>query len=323
MIERIFEPWALVALLAAGGIGFGVGSLMGHLSGGPTRDAVFRGFEGAVLAVAGGLLARAFVSILLGLGGDSPAVRLVVGWALFLIPGAIDTIPTLLGDPLFGTGFYLWLATGVGAFSGLMDGIWRIYRWSGTGVFAFVADHTWGLAGTTTGSFFHLVNLVLTDHAWGAHEERAGAHRYLGGFRFKRGYACTQGAVMSNMRIAYDGGNVVDYHPLTDLFRHERIHVMQNRIFGPLFTLLYLGWMPLLLPAGLIAAKVKGVGAGDGVMWYSYYNNPYEVWAYRYGGHRDPNHPLCWRPATAIAAAGPFALGATALLALWAVRAWG
>ena len=52
----------------------------------------------------------------------------------------------------------------------------------------------------------------------------------------KAGFAVTLGSVMSN--VPMHAG---------ELLRHERQHVLQNRLFGPLYTLTYLGWMALML----------------------------------------------------------------------------
>jgi hypothetical protein len=323
MVERIFE---LPGLLTIGGVallGLVIGMLFPLVKPENFGSGLTRGLESLVLAAVGGFLARTFVSVILGLAGDSSHARLAVGWAFFLWPGAIDTIPTLNGAPLFSAGTYIGIATIVGSFTGMMDGLWRTQQWDGFGWFAFPADVTWGLAGSTNGCLFHLFDLIFTSHAYGPGEERAGAHRYLGGFRFKSQYAVTQGAVMSNMRITYASGATVDYHPATPLFRHERIHVMQNRIFGPLFTLTYLGWMPLWLLAGIIAGVQSArYSIEEGVMWATYYNNPWEAWAYKYGGTRDPSHGFCMSDATEIGFGVAMALVATAVSILVVAKVW-
>jgi hypothetical protein len=198
----------------------------------------------------------------------------------------------------------------------MMDGLWRIHRWRGLGVLTFLSDVTWGLAGSTNGCLFHIVN-----NFWAGHpdEPRNGAHRYFSGFRFKPGFAVTQGAVMSGMRI--DG---TDYGPGSDLYRHESIHVLQNRIFGPLFTLTYLGWMAvLLLPALIAGLASRQVSVGDAIQWWCYYDNPWEVWAYGVANptsRQDTSALLCWSVPLAGVMAGLFftpALG----LSVWLVAA--
>jgi hypothetical protein len=75
MIERIFEIPALVFLVVFGLVGFALGAVVGAIKGEGGR-ALVRGLGAAVLALVGSLLARAFISVLLGLAGDSPAAGL-------------------------------------------------------------------------------------------------------------------------------------------------------------------------------------------------------------------------------------------------------
>src|SRR5262249_18431443 len=149
-----------------------------------------------------------FIFLLLHFAQNVHFAGMSVGWAFFLWPGVIDTIPNLFGKQLLTVpGALLWIATGVGAFAGIVDGFWRIHDWKGLGWLEFPLDVTWGLAGTTNGCLIHLVNI-----GWGKHADdaRTGSHRYESGFCFKGGYAFTQGAVMSSLADA----------PGTDLYRH-------------------------------------------------------------------------------------------------------
>jgi len=153
----------------------------------------------------------------------------------------------------------------VGGFSGAMNGLWRIYAWDGLGWVACPLDMTWGLAGNTIGCLLHAINF-----AWGNHgdEDRTNAHRYASGFGMKTDYAFTQGAVMSNL----------SYGPGQDLYNHEMTHVWQNRAFGPMYTLTYLGWMVVWLVPSLVAAAIVQVIAAP--LYWCYFNNPWETWAY-------------------------------------------
>ena len=261
-----------------------------------------RAVEAALLAPVGGVLARAFIGLLLTAGHNSPAAALAVGWGFFLWPGVIDTGLMLLRiEPIFTPPVLLWTATVVGFFVGMMDGFWRIHPCRGAGVLAFVLDVTWGLAGSTHGCLLHLLNFPwahMQDKA------RAGAHRYFNGFRVKAGYAITLGSVMSNLPAHADG-----------LLPHERLHVLQNRLFGPFYTLTYIAWMGLtLLPAvavGLLNGRVFQT-----VEDWCYTNNPWENWAYRRGGWRDPIR--VWGSATSVIVAIVFFLGAVGA-ALWVI----
>ena len=73
-----------------------------------------------------------------------------------------------------------------------------------------------------------------------------------------------------------------------NLWHHENTHVWQNRGFGPLFTLTYVGWMVILFIPSLIVAAISRANLGDTIMALCYYNNPWEVWAYKIGGWRNP-----------------------------------
>jgi len=81
-----------------------------------------------------------------------PGERWPIGWGFFLWPGAIDTVPWLLGKSVFTTpGSLLWIAGIVGACNRAMNGFWRIHRWKGLGWLSFPLDVTWGLPVPPTG----------------------------------------------------------------------------------------------------------------------------------------------------------------------------
>jgi hypothetical protein len=99
--------------------------------------------------------------------------------------------------------------------------------------------------------------------------------------------------------------------PGVDRYPHEMMHVWQNRLFGPFYTLTYIGWMVIwFIPgaiAGLIAKKSTGtgrVGLGRGIERWCYFNNPWEVWGYKVqGAARDgvaQGKELIWGPALVI-----------------------
>lgn len=282
MIERVFAGSGLWLLLGVTLVAFVLGLIVGLVKGQGKR-ALYRSLEAGLLAFAGGLLARLFASVLMGIGHDSTGTGLAVGWGFFLWPGAIDTVATLAGQPVVTRpDILLTIAAMVGAFTGMMDGIWRIHNWKGLGWLSFPLDVTWGLAGITNACLLHLVNF-----AWGDHkdEPRTCAHRYAKGFGMKPGYAFTQGSVMSNL----------SHGPTDSLYSHERTHVWQNRIFGPFYTLSYLGWMAVWLVPGLIAGAVVGAGPLQGAEKWCYFNNPWEVWGYSV--QKQPRPDLAATPA--------------------------
>jgi hypothetical protein len=314
MIERIFSIDALILLFSLSIVAMSIAAIAGVVWREDSR-ALLRAGEAALLAFTGGLLARSFISILLSLGKDSPQAGLAIGWGFFLWPGAIDTVAGIFGARLVTTpAALLLIATFVGAFTGMMDGIWKIHPWDGVGWLSFPLDVTWGLAGSTNASLIHLFNFAWAKHG---EETRNAAHRYKKGFAFKPGFALTQGSVMSSLDTA----------PGYPLYFHERTHVWQNRGFGPFFTLTYLGWMALMLIPGAIAGLVTGQGLGQGIEKWSYFNNPWEVWPYEiqkaHGDNfRDTQGVLIWDPLVVIPVALFFFLGVCSLLLLIVNTVW-
>jgi hypothetical protein len=275
--------------------GFVIGCIVGYTRGDARADAIYRGLETAATALTGGLLARALIWIVLNAAHDKSLAGFIVGWLFFVWPGAIDTVASIFGERLVTTpSLLLWLATTVGAFAGMMDGMWRIHNWKGMGWFTFPVDVTWGLASTGIGCLLHLINF-----AWGQHgeETRVGAHRYARGFALKPGFAFTQGAVMSNLPDT----------PGTDLYRHERTHVLQHRLFGPFYVLSYLSWLLVWIVPGMVAGMAVRAGLYQGVEKYCYFNCPWETWGYAVQGQNRTafgNTPaetrLIWPPAFVI-----------------------
>ena len=309
-VSSVFTLETLIFLLAAGAGAFVLALIVGLAalsdSGG---DAALRGLEAAILAILGGLFARMFVALLLSTAKDLEAAQIAVGWGFFLFPGLVDTIAKLAtGHVVTTPEFLFWMAMIVGSFTGLMNGLWQIHDWKGIGWLAFPLDVTWGLAGATMGSLLHVINFAWAGHAG---ETRYDAHRYLSGMRFKARFALTQGPVMSNLT---DG-------PGIPLFHHERTHVWQNRAFGPLFSLTYLGWMALWFVPGAIAAMATK--DAEAIQSWCYYNNPWETWAYLVGaGPRTGRHPLIWGDLVILGISIPFFIGIISLFVWIFWRVW-
>jgi hypothetical protein len=175
------------------------------------------------------------------------------------------------------------MAMSIGCFAGLMDGLWGTHRWAGPGLLGFPLDMTWGLAGTSSACVLHLLNLWVAGHA---DEPRQGVHRYREGARFRKSFALTLGAVMSNTG---------DESPGTELWRHEQTHVWQNRIFGPLYILTYAAWMAIFVIPALVSALVTKRNVRRRIEAWTYFNNPWEAWAYRVGcGPRIAQNADSW-----------------------------
>jgi hypothetical protein len=309
MLERVFDVPALLVCIGAGVLLFLIRLIVGIVR--SDDNAVVRGVEVGLTTLFGGFLAHTLVTIVLAIGHDSRGAVLATSWWFFLWPGAINTIPFLAGSDLpIGKDALLWLAVGIGSFVGMMDGLWRIHPWVGTGVLSFFLDVTWGLAGNVNASLLHLINF-----AWGEHsdEPRSGQHRYAKGFCVKSGFAFTQGNVSSSLPDA-EG---------TSLYDHEHTHVWQNRAFGPLFILTYIGWMVVMFIPSLIAGAARSVGLGEAIEDWCYYDNPWETWAYLVGaGPRVGRSVLIWSDGLVLAIAIPFFLASLALGLLFALRVW-
>lgn len=301
-MDRLFTVESILVSLGIGVLGALI-ALIYRLAKGDGASALWRAMEALLLAFAGATIARLFIGILLLATGETPAAQTVIGLLFFIVPGLINLVSLAFGDPVFGTDGLLWFALIVGGVAGAYDGIFAIHRWKGLGVFSFLLDMTWGLAGTTVGIALHLVNTGWgrhaddpVGHAWSnASETRQSAHRYVRGFSLKPAlhFAFTQGSVMSHMT-----SNGVT----SGLHRHESIHVWQNRLLGPFFWFSYVGWMLMLLVPGLIAGLVStGQRVAQAIEWWCYFNNPWEIMAYgianpagrtgQPGGHEAW---LCW-----------------------------
>ncbi|MCC6802642.1 MAG: hypothetical protein IT319_07140 [Anaerolineae bacterium] len=281
-MERIVDIPTLAFLAIFAVIAFIIRLIFGTVAKNEGGEAFKPALETAAITFLGGFIARMFISIVLASANDSTEISLVAGWGFFFPIGVIDTIIYLIVQHpiLTKPDVLLWIAAVVGGFSGMMSGIWRSYDWDGLGVPSFLLDSTWGLSGTFNACLLHLINFAWGDHADDpAHRDRRrNNHRYKSGFRIKGTFAFTQGAVMSN--LTRDSAD--------DLWHHENTHVWQNRGFGPLFTLTYVGWMVILFIPSLIVAGITRSNLGDTIMALCYYDNPWEVWAYKIGGWRNP-----------------------------------
>lgn len=271
----IFELIPMLLLVAAGVAAGITGAVVGGRRAaaatasatGDPPSALGLAAEMAFLTLFGGFVARAVVGTLIEAAEGARGVRLLLGWAFGLIPGIVDTIAAPFGDaqPLTNASVLLGIVTGVGAFTGWMAGLHRIYDWKGAGVAQLLGDVVWGLAGSTTAALVGLFNAFFGEHV---DDGRTGAHRYSKGFRLKQDFAFTQGNVMSCLTVA----------TTAPLYKHERLHVFQNRVFGPFFMLTYIAWMAVWIVPSLLASLFKWDGRF--IEGWCYRSNPWEIWAY-------------------------------------------
>ncbi|MBW2741301.1 MAG: hypothetical protein JRE64_21215 [Deltaproteobacteria bacterium] len=288
-MERIYQISTLIFYGCAGGAAFSLGLIIGLVKGEGGRSAL-RGLEALLLSTIGAFLSAGFINGMFYLAKSQRAAGLAIGWGFFLVPGLIDSIRAIWSAvPKATTPQVLtWCALSIGAFGGMMDGVFCIHRWRGFGVLTFLVDYTWGLVGSTLGCLIHLVNTGWGDHT---NHEREGGHLYGSGFRLAGGFAHTQGNVMSNMGQS---------GPNSNLCRHEKTHTLQNRIFGPFFVLSALTWAVIMFIPGMIAGGVKNnATVGDGIFSLCYRNSLWEAWARSVGG-QTLTEPLVWSTTVSI-----------------------
>ena len=121
------------------------------------------------------------------------------------------------------------------------------------GPLAFVLDSTWAFPLTAAALVTHAVAAVQRGRGGYLADlsRRANRHVYARGFRLRRGFLITIG------NTVHGAGERATWSPrrrrvVTD---HEDVHVWQGRWFGPLYPLLYGGW---LLAGGAAGARRVG-----------------------------------------------------------------
>lgn len=189
----------------------------------------------------------------------------------------------------------------VGGANGAISGWRQIYDWRHPkGVVAFLLDSTWGLTGTAIGVAVHTVQGGRRNA--GYHDElsrRQGHHVYAGGVRLKRGFAVTWGNVISNAAgtRGLDPSTAAGQSRRELIRRHESLHVWQNRLFGPFYPALYAGWTLVGAAIGLFTGLARGRDVYRTIETLAYYDNPFEVWAYKRDGKWPPrgaDESLAW-----------------------------
>lgn len=178
------------------------------------------------------------------------------------------------------------LAGSVGGVNGAISGWRQVYDWrSVKGVAALTLDSTWALGTTLSGVVAHAVGAVRGRPGYSdGLSRRQNRHVYARGFQPRARFATTFGNVVNG---AGDLANPRRARLVTD---HEDVHVWQARGFGPLYPVLYVGW-------------VVGGAVGGALLWATrrrdepflrivescaYYLNPFEYWAYSRDDHWPP-----------------------------------
>ena len=206
-----------------------------------------------------------------------------------------------VGDVLGGPGWAMALGT-VGAINGAVSGWNRIYNWQRyTGWVGFVLDSTWALFGTTLAGLLHGAQFFTSAPNYRAdRSHRFDAHLYENGVALKKGYAFTHGNVISGAGGSSGlGDDDRGVRRLRFIGNHELLHVWQNRMFGPLYQIIYVGWLIVGAIGALIYWLFHRKDLARLVEAAAYFDNPFEYWAYRrdnYWPPRDAHPALLWPP---------------------------
>lgn len=215
-----------------------------------------------------------------------------------LTAGGGGALAWLVGLP-FGVE---WVTAAAGAVNGWLSG-WRwMYDWRAPrGWAALVLDSTWGLIGVTGGLLLHVVNLAWYRLRSGYRADltyRQNHHVYSAGLSLKRGYAFAVGNVISGAAGSIDFDDEAGSARRRQFIkRHEALHVWQNRWFGPLYQIGYLGWLVGGAIVGAVVAVIRRDDLKSVVETLAYFNNPFEYWAYRndeYWPPRDAHPTYVW-----------------------------
>lgn len=154
-----------------------------------------------------------------------------------LFAGGVGVFGLLVGD---GLGLLIGGLVGLvfGAVYGWAITAVRAYDWGSAGsIVAYVVDHTWSLANTLVGALFLTGNVVFGNRL-----DRTFTGRNVVGLQngVFPGFATTIGTVQAGTGMGIDD--------------HEAVHVLQARIFGPLYIPMVIGnyILATLLPYWLL-----------------------------------------------------------------------
>ena len=169
----------------------------------------------------------------------------------------------------------------VAATNGVVSGYRQIYDWqTQKGRLAFVLDSTWALATTSAGLVSQLIGRVTKSRYDESLSRRSNRHVFEHGFVVRRNFAVTVGNVVSG------AGDTTDERRRNLVIDHEDVHIWQSRMLGPLFPVMYLGWMVVMAPVAVVG-WTRGRLSGDRStsLWAAidkcaYWQNPLERQAY-------------------------------------------
>ena len=138
---------------------------------------------------------------------------------------------------------------------------------------------------TSAGLFANAVGLAMPSSGYVPElSYRQNRHVYRRGFMPRKGFAITLGHVIGG---AADVESERRRRLITD---HEDVHCWQARWFGPLFPVLYGGWMIVGGGVGMVVWLVarRNDRFTEVVESSAYFLNPFEWWAYSRDGYWPP-----------------------------------
>jgi hypothetical protein len=147
---------------------------------------------------------------------------------------------------------------------------WRLYPPSARGLLLALVDSTWSLPNTVAGLLFMAFALArgnVVDRAFTRHRGIVGLRHGV-----IRGFATTIGPVQAGLSARVN--------------RHEAVHVLQARLFGPLYLpLVLLNWaVATVLPYWLLYHDRAAEPINSVVAYFRHGVYPHtwhEEWAYR------------------------------------------
>jgi hypothetical protein len=172
----------------------------------------------------------------------------------------------------------------MGGLNGLFAGTREIYEWGHIqGWASFISDSSWGIVGTSLGNFANAFNLLAAPSSYrGDLSRRQNRQVYDRGF--SSGGTLTLGNVTSNLQVSVRqtqraiGGSAADAERA--ILKHETIHILQNRLFGPLYPTAYVAWCV----GGAVVGGIMGIFTRQpwlqSVYDVFYLDNPFEYWAF-------------------------------------------
>lgn len=177
------------------------------------------------------------------------------------------------------------LLAALSAANGVISGRRGIYDWwEPEGLTAFVLDSTWSITNTSASVVVHSIQPLYEDADYRPElSRRRNRHVYAGGFAVRKGFVFAQGNVISSagQGIDFTADDPTSLRRRLLIDRHENLHVWQARWFGPLYAPIYVGWMVFgALRGALRWRKHPDHSLSEHIEVASYYENPFERWAY-------------------------------------------